>query len=191
MYKRQVYKKQKENEQKQQKLLQEAARLADSANKAKSTFLFNMSHDIRTPMNAIIGYAELGEKHLKEPTILELSLIHILDSGKISIEYNAISGRLIIINGNRKILCQRDDPKFDIFKLFEISSEDIQHIRALLDQTSIQNTEISLQLMAKMCIRDRYTNIRYPFPFDPPYVPQDIPCGAYVHNFEYSRDEKA
>ena len=37
----------------------------------------------------------------------------------------------------------------------------------------------------------QYTNIRYPFPFDPPYVPQDIPCGAYVHNFEYSRDEKA
>ena len=72
------------------------------------------------------------------------------DSGKISIEYNAISGRVIIINGNRKILCQRDDPKFDIFKLFEVSSEDIQHIRALLDQTSIQNTEISLQLMAKV-----------------------------------------
>ena len=37
----------------------------------------------------------------------------------------------------------------------------------------------------------QYTNIRYPFPFDPPYVPQDIPCGAYVRNFEYSRDEKA
>ena len=37
----------------------------------------------------------------------------------------------------------------------------------------------------------QYTNIRYPFPFDPPYVPQDIPCGVYVHNFEYSRDEKA
>ena len=54
-----VYKKQKENEQKQQKLLQEAARLADSANKAKSTFLFNMSHDIRTPMNAIIGITSL------------------------------------------------------------------------------------------------------------------------------------
>ena len=37
----------------------------------------------------------------------------------------------------------------------------------------------------------QYTNIRYPFPFDPPYVPQNIPCGAYVHTFEYSRDEKA
>ena len=37
----------------------------------------------------------------------------------------------------------------------------------------------------------QYTNIRYPFPFDPPYVPQDIPCGAYVYDFEYSKDEKA
>lgn len=39
--------------------------------------------------------------------------------------------------------------------------------------------------------RHQYTNIRYPFPFDPPYVPQDIPCGAYVHTFNYHRDEKA
>lgn len=37
----------------------------------------------------------------------------------------------------------------------------------------------------------QYTNIRYPFPFNPPYVPQDIPCGAYVYDFEYSKDEKA
>lgn len=37
----------------------------------------------------------------------------------------------------------------------------------------------------------QYTNIRYPFPFDPPYVPQDIPCGAYVHTFSYAEDEKA
>lgn len=37
----------------------------------------------------------------------------------------------------------------------------------------------------------QYTNIRYPFPFDPPYVPQDIPCGAYVYNFEYHREKKA
>ena len=37
----------------------------------------------------------------------------------------------------------------------------------------------------------QYTNLRYPFPFDPPYVPQDIPCGAYVRTFSYARDEKA
>ena len=37
----------------------------------------------------------------------------------------------------------------------------------------------------------QYVNIRYPFPFDPPYVPQDIPCGAYVHTFSYQKDKKA
>ena len=37
----------------------------------------------------------------------------------------------------------------------------------------------------------QYTNIKYPFPFDPPYLPQDIPCGAYVYEFNYSEDEKA
>lgn len=37
----------------------------------------------------------------------------------------------------------------------------------------------------------QYTNIRYPFPFDPPYVPQDIPCGTYVHTFVYHKDENA
>lgn len=37
----------------------------------------------------------------------------------------------------------------------------------------------------------QYTNIRYPFPFDPPYVPQDNPCGAYIHEFEYRISEQA
>lgn len=37
----------------------------------------------------------------------------------------------------------------------------------------------------------QYTNFRYPFPFDPPYLPQDIPCGAYVYNFNYENDENA
>lgn len=37
----------------------------------------------------------------------------------------------------------------------------------------------------------QYTNFRYPFPVDPPYVPQDNPCGAYVHQFSYQKDQKA
>ena len=37
----------------------------------------------------------------------------------------------------------------------------------------------------------QYTNIRYPFPFDPPYVPQDNPCGAYLHSFMWHRDSEA
>ena len=51
---------QKQKELIQQQLLQESAVKAEAANRAKSAFLFNMSHDIRTPMNAIIGYAELA-----------------------------------------------------------------------------------------------------------------------------------
>jgi len=37
----------------------------------------------------------------------------------------------------------------------------------------------------------QYTNIRYPFPFDPPYVPHDNPCSTYVYDFEYQKSEEA
>ena len=53
-----------EREMRQKKLIEDALARAEVANKAKTTFLSNMSHDIRTPMNAIIGYTTLATTHI-------------------------------------------------------------------------------------------------------------------------------
>ena len=63
--------KQKRMELEQQQALADAADAADAANQAKSTFLFNMSHDIRTPMNAILGFAELAGNNADSPEKLK------------------------------------------------------------------------------------------------------------------------
>ncbi len=62
-----MFRKHRKEENLQQQKLQEAVVAADAANEAKSTFLFNMSHDIRTPMNAILGFAEIGRKNIQDP----------------------------------------------------------------------------------------------------------------------------
>ena len=70
------------------------------------------------------------------------------NSGMNSIDYNAVSGQLTILNGKRQILCQRNNPKIDLFKEFGVNEEDVQYIRVLLHQTSVQNKEISVQIKA-------------------------------------------
>ena len=65
------------------------------------------------------------------------------NSGKNSIDYNAASGQLTILNGKQQILWQRDNPNFNLFKEFGVNEEDVQCIRVLLHQTSVQNKEIS------------------------------------------------
>ena len=72
------------------------------------------------------------------------------NSGMNSIDYNAVSGQLTILNGKRQILCQRNNPKIDLFKEFGVNEEDVQYIRVLLHQTSVQNKEISVQIKATL-----------------------------------------
>lgn len=62
--------------------LQVAVEKAESANNAKSTFLFNMSHDIRTPMNAIIGYADLASRHIDDTERLKKYMKNIQSCGQ-------------------------------------------------------------------------------------------------------------
>lgn len=65
----------------QKTLLEEALGYANRANEAKSTFLSNMSHDIRTPMNAIVGFTELATRHIGDPERVEEYLSKIKTSG--------------------------------------------------------------------------------------------------------------
>lgn len=74
--------KQKIQENERQKMLNDAAVAAEAANKAKSTFLFNISHDIRTPMNAIIGYSELAGRNMNDAGKLSGYLVKIQVCGK-------------------------------------------------------------------------------------------------------------
>ena len=70
------------------------------------------------------------------------------NSGMNSIDYNTISGQLTILNGKQQILCQRNNPDFDLFKEFGVNEEDVQYIRVLFHQASVQNKEISVQIKA-------------------------------------------
>ncbi len=70
------------HEEEQMKLLSEALQFAENASKAKSDFLSRMSHDIRTPMNAVIGYATIASAHIDEKERVRDSLKKILSSGE-------------------------------------------------------------------------------------------------------------
>ncbi len=67
-----------EEQKKQDQALKDALMVAKHATRAKSTFLSNMSHDIRTPMNAIIGFTALAQTHLDQQDLVKdyLSKIH-------------------------------------------------------------------------------------------------------------------
>ena len=96
------------------------------------------------------------------------------------VEHREESDRMQLLNGTWKF--QYFNSIYDIQDSFFEKNYDTENF-----------DEIQVPSVWQMAGYDthQYINIRYPFPFDPPYVPQDIPCGVYVHTFEYSRDEKA
>ncbi len=70
-----------QREQEQKNILSEALKQAQYANKSKTTFLNNMSHDIRTPMNAIIGFTQLAMSHLGNKEQIKSYLGKIMTAG--------------------------------------------------------------------------------------------------------------
>ena len=132
---------------------------AEKANAAKSDFLFNMSHDIRTPMNALLGYSELIKRELTDPKLLDyqekmeqsgnllLSIINnVLDMARIE------SGKVELDEDYVKIR----DIYQGIYKIFQAEAEkrgihlemeyDVQHEHVICDGT--KNREIFLNLIS-------------------------------------------
>lgn len=141
-----------------EKELEKAVREAKNANEAKTRFLFNMSHDIRTPMNAIIGFSELLEKHIdekdkaidylgkiKSSSNFLLSLInYVLEMARIE------SGKLVL---KKEVGCVTDliESLIDVFepgvkkKFITYSCEtDIQHKYVIGDEIKVREIFINI-----------------------------------------------
>ena len=141
-----------------EKELEKAVLEAKNANEAKTRFLFNMSHDIRTPMNAIIGFSELLEKHIdekdkaidylgkiKSSSNFLLSLInYVLEMARIE------SGKLVL---KKEVGCVTDliESLIDVFepgvkkKFITYSCEtDIQHKYVIGDEIKVREIFINI-----------------------------------------------
>ena len=72
------------------------------------------------------------------------------NSGKISMEYNAISGNLVLRDGESQKEYQRGVPGYDLYGAYDISEEDIQRIKDSLDSVSSKNKEVSIKVILKV-----------------------------------------
>ena len=150
----------KMRELRQEEELREAKLKAECANKAKSSFLFNMSHDIRTPMNAILGYAQLMENELKGKDLPETSehLKKLQQSGNLllSIINNVLdmarieSGRMEIDENYGRI----EDIRQTLFEIFEDEAKkknlalhytiNVEHENILTDTTKVKEIFVNI-----------------------------------------------
>lgn len=138
--------------------LQNAKEAAESASRAKSTFLFNMSHDIRTPMNAIMGFSAMAERYVNDPEKVQdclqkinlsgehlLKLINnVLDLARIEsgrMEMNIQACRIPDSMGQMEYIFQADCRKKNL--TLEIVS-DIQDEIVFCDMLKINQIELNL-----------------------------------------------
>lgn len=153
-----------ENERKQQRELEKALTMAESSNRAKTTFLNSMSHDIRTPMNAIIGYTNLAQDHIDNTEKVQnylgkisqssehlLSLINdVLDMSRIE------SGKMNLDekeeNLSNIIHTLRDLVQVDITNNnldFRIDAVDVYNENIICDKLRL--TQVLLNLLSNAC----------------------------------------
>ena len=141
----------------EQRLCEAVAR-ADAASRAKTTFLFNMSHDIRTPMNAIIGFSDLALKHMEEKKKLEEYLRNIGVSGNHLLSLiNNVLEMSRIESGRLELEENPDDMARAMKEWYAIYAEEaekndltlqfdseIQHTRIIWDSTRIEEIFLNI-----------------------------------------------
>ena len=144
---------------KQQEFLRQALAAAQQANKAKTTFLNNMSHDIRTPMNAIIGFTSLAQTHLDNHTQVEdylrkistssnhlLSLINnILDmsrieSGTVKLDEKAVHIPTLLYDLKAMVQSLVDSKHLNLF----INTQDVVHEDVLTDKMRLNQVLLNI-----------------------------------------------
>ena len=103
----------------------ESQMLAERANAAKSNFLFNMSHDIRTPMNAILGYNQLMKKELTDPKLLHYQS-KMEQSGNLLLD---------IIN-NVLDMARIESGKMELDENYAVAGEILDEITGVFDSTA-------------------------------------------------------
>lgn len=128
-----------------QTMLQEALSMAQSSNRAKTTFLSNMSHDIRTPMNAIVGFTELAMSHIDDKELvmdylkkLEQSSNHLLSLINDVLDMSRIeSGKMFLSES-------AEDLSEIVKTLTDIAQADIdaKNLSFKVDMDSVCNTKI-------------------------------------------------
>lgn len=138
--------------------LQKATEQARLANEAKTKFLFRMSHDIRTPMNAIIGYSDLLEKHLQDEKKASAYLKKLQSSGNLLMTIlNQVLEIARIESGTATLRLEAEDMEALFHSLYTVFESDIQqkelhyseeiHIRhkyAVCDKTRLQEIQLNI-----------------------------------------------
>ena len=141
----------KKRELEQEEALRQAKIKAEKANEAKSMFLFNMSHDIRTPMNAILGYSQLMKKELSDPKLVHyqemieqssqllLSIINnVLDMARVESGKMELDENYEIIGNVSQLVCGAFEAEA-LKKHIEITRNiNVQHKHILVDTTKMQ-----------------------------------------------------
>ena len=138
--------------------IEEAAKKAQNANEAKTRFLFNMSHDIRTPMNAIIGFTALLERHtddkdrindyiskIKSSSEMLLSIInHVLEMARIESGKMTLNSENVDLQRVTESLAAVFEPTVRSKRLIMICNSDIKHRYITGDETKIKEVLLNV-----------------------------------------------